>query len=171
MSLDPGQRLFDAADAAVAVIAAAWAAGPAGGPTPPDEVAVLDAADVVLNPDDPEVIAGRKVYVVPASFTTPAQFDRSEVPCRYTLGVIVVERYTDPGVMPSSWVRERVAWAGKTVFGPLRNPGLVLAGTMRPDFEGEDAGVIDEVWDLALLTQRKAFWSAMQFRYVELETF
>ena len=167
MALDPGQRLLDAADDAVTKLLAAWTAMVA-----PDEVKVLYAEDIPLTPDDAEVIEGRKVYVLPAGYDAADQYVRTEVLTRYTLGVLVVERFADAGAPPPSWVRERVAFVGRTVFATLRNPGLVLASTMRPDFEsGEPAGAADEVYDLAILTRHKAFWSALTFRYVEISDY
>lgn len=166
MALDPGQRLLDAADDAVAKVIAAWTAM-----VSPDEVKVLYAEDIPLTPDDAEVIEGRKVYVLPAGYDAADQYDRADLLTRYTLGVLVVERFADAGAPPPAWVRERVAFVGATVFRTLRNPGLVLAGTMRPDYEGEPAGSADEVYDLAILTRHKAFWSALTFRFVEVSDY
>jgi hypothetical protein len=129
-------RVIDAADAAVALIKAAWA----------DRVAPSDVRRAYLNQrinltgeDAGELLRGRQVYVFPFPPVSAAD-DPGDLWRTYLLRVLVVERYADAGDPPDDWVDERVAFVEQTGVRPAREPGPQAgrADDPRPRAGGHD---------------------------------
>lgn len=155
-------RIIDLADAAAAAIEAAWS------PVAPDAVTREYAPDVVTNPDDPAVVTGRRVYVLPAGYGDEGFATRAELDKRYTLSVMVVERYADgPGPVPTAWVDERVAFVEEMVWRVLRDPALTLLdGDVIP--ATEDTAEVTAVYDFAELPEKLLFVSVARFTFMEI---
>lgn len=156
-------RVLDAADAAVALVLAGWSdKGEADG------VTRVYAPPVNLTEDSDSPIAGRQVFVFPGPYDA-AQLDRADQWRRYTLRVLVVERYTaGAGGPPTAWVDERVGFVQTVVFDPLADQSLVLVGEMTPDPEADDAhAAVDTLYDVDVLLNHKTFWSVMTFVFRE----
>jgi hypothetical protein len=116
-------RVVDVADAVVAQIRAAWS------PTAPDAVQRAWVANVCCNLDQPDqLIQGRQVYVIPVTHATPAWWDRQTKQNKYTVAVLVAERFTGEGWPDNAFLDPIVLWGEQTIFFPLSDPGLVLTG-------------------------------------------
>lgn len=99
------------------------AADPAAGVTV-ERVYAPEWLDPDFWKDNPNLInsfTGRRIYVFGAT-------ERNEIATRgedfndYGVVVIVLERYTDQGDPPDSWVDERVAWVESQVYDRLGDP-------------------------------------------------
>lgn len=154
-------RVIDAADAAVALIAAAW------NPVAPSGVrrAYPNQRIDLTAESAAELLQGRQVYVFPGSPVTSRPMTRGDLWRTYVLRVLVVERFADAGDPPADWIDERTAFVEQVVFDVLSNPDLKLVGQLTPDPE-QDAS-IDEVVAADLLRDLKVFWSYASVPYVE----
>ena len=157
-------RVLDTADAVAQAIQTAWS-----GLAAPDGVSREYGADVILKEDDPDtVLKGRQVYVFPTKYEAPEFVDSSALRRTYSVGIVIVERYTDgPGWPPKAWMDARVLFVEQTIYRLLRNPDFVLSNTLVPS--PEEPGTVDVVYDLDLYMQRKAFWSVCSFTFQEAD--
>jgi hypothetical protein len=163
-------RAAQVADAVADVITAAWKDAD-GGPDAPSGVCREWAKDVVLTGDDPtRLLAGRQVLVFASGLEQPEVLDRGEQVQRYTVGVLVCERYTESaGDVPKAWVDERVGFVEAVVFKPLASPRLKLfGGAVRQEFGLPNA--VDVLCDRDMLRQRRTFWAVATFNFRELVT-
>lgn len=155
-------RVLNTADAVVSVIQTWW------NPTSPDAVERDYVPDVILNPDDPGVLTGRKVWIFPASHGAPEMVTRAELRRTDTIAFLVVERYTDAaGKVPAAWLDERVEFV-QGLYDLIRDPNLdILDGTVvvRP----VDPGSVEVVYDRDVLMEHRTFWSYGSVTYERVE--
>ena len=154
-------RVDQLVDAVAGALVGAW------GPTAPDGVSTEYAPDIGLTPDQADtLIQGRQVFVWPAAYGAPELLDRAELLKRYTVVVVVVERYTETTKRPpNDWIRARTAFVERQVYNLLRDPGLVLLDSLVP--APEEPGTVDVVYDLDVLIEHRAFWSQASFTFQE----
>lgn len=92
----------------------------------------------------------------------------------YRVGVIVVERFGDPGDPPDSWADDLSAWVEANIFNPLQVVGVrasdeVVAPAPGPEW-GElycDTAEVPVECDLEGLQEHKLFWSELMFSFRE----
>jgi hypothetical protein len=159
-------RVLDCCDTVVATIAAAWS------PTAPSAVSRQYVPRTGFARDDRNVLVqGTQIYVFPADYSGQAM-DRGEQLEVYTIGIVVVSRWTntdgtDPsGIPQNSWVDGLVLLVQQKVYDLLQdmtaqwtspNTGAVF-------FRDRDTpGTVDIVYDVRTLSQHKAFWSELTF--------
>ena len=155
-------RMAQVRDAAAGVIRAAW------NPSAPDAVSGVWVRDVRLDPEKADVLAGRQVYVVAGGLEQPEVVDRDAQLQRYTVGVLVCERYTDAaGDVPDDWTDARVGFVEQCVFGPLADPALaLLGGAVRTAWDAPQA--IDLPCDRDMIRSKRCFWSVCTFSFQEV---
>lgn len=158
------------ADEVAGTIAAAWA------PSLPDGVERTWGKQIGLDADSPyPLLTGRQVYVLPGAVEQVDPFERSCQMYRYTVGVLVAERYAEAdgtagpaGEVPADWVDERVAFVEQMVFAPLSDPALAYrGGVVRGEIGGRQR--IDVPVDRELLLTKRVFWCPLAFTFIELE--
>lgn len=137
-------RVIDAADKVVSAIEEFW------GPTPPAGVERVYLIDI-----DSGTLEGRRVYVLPGSFTWDEHITRIETFHDNTVSVLIVERLTCLPAEQTAWLDERVEFveALLDLFNDDQNPptpGLWLQN-----------GGVDPVYDLEELSQRNLFFSVL----------
>jgi hypothetical protein len=155
-------RILEFSDAVTAAIQAAW------NPVAPSAVSREYGAEVILTDDDSDVLKGRRVFVFPTTYEAPEFVDRAELLRTYSVGIVIVERYTDDAGYPTkSWMDARVLFVEQTIYRLLRNPMLVLADTLIP--APNSPGTVDVVYDLDLFLQQKTFWSVCFFTFQEVD--
>lgn len=110
---------------------------------------------------------GRKVYVLPMSYSTEAA-NRSEDQGDYTILLFVVERYTEQGDAPDDWVSERVNFC-EMLCNSAANPRTIrLLGTGSPNSGlWPESGEVTVVFDPDELLERKLFTSTIEIVYRE----
>ncbi len=156
-------RVIEVADAAVAVIQAAWA------PTAPDLVKRVYGAEFGLTKGYEPLLEGRRLMIYPANYSHPALETRSKYKKEFVLTAVGVERYTGTEAYPpDSWMDERVEWFEQQVFLPLRNQQLVLLDSLIPSLE--QPATVDEVYDIAKYFETKTFWSTATFAFQEIQS-
>lgn len=144
-------RLDELADAVAAAIRAATA----GTPT---TVVVTDVPEA--NPADMPA-RQRTVFVTTAGYADAGPVSRAEDRSLYTLHVIAVEPYPEPGPrVPLPWRRQRSEWFRDTVFDPLNDPRQPVAGMV-----AETSGVVE--FEKALLVEHKLWWEWFEITYRE----
>jgi len=142
-------RVLDVCDACVTAISVAWP------PTDPDAVSRVYEVDL-----DASALTGRKVYVFPAGTAWVELGTRAGDIHDERVQVLVVERYADAGVVPKSWVDERVAFVQDFVLDLLDDP----RGQPVPGYWCQESAV-DPVYDIEELTQRKLFLALATFTF------
>lgn len=150
-------RVTEVRDAAVGRVGDWWA------PVAPDEVVGLSRVDI-----DSATLTGRKVYVFRSAYAR-APATRGEDQGDYTLQVMVVERYADPGDPTEPWVDERVDFCDQLVevLGDARG-GRLLADPGDPTSGlWPETAEVAEVHDIEELAERKLFVSIMTVMYRE----
>lgn len=157
-------RVLDACDAVVADIVSAWS------PTAPSAAQREYAPEIGFSVDHAEtLLSGRQVYVFPAAWGSPEGVTRGELLHEYTVSVVVAERYTAAaGPVPKAWVDERVLFV-ETLFNRLKDPTRELTGASVTLFRTPDVPAeVDEVYDLDMLAEQRAFWSRFTITYHEI---
>lgn len=159
-------RECDLADAIAANIAGRWA------PQAPDAVSRAWVANIGLNPDDPQtLIAGRQVYVLPVTMSTPERMSRAELQNLYTFVLLTAERYVEAAGDPTNdWIDERIAFVEQTLYYPLSNPGLELSGSVvKSAFPArEERPTIDVLLDRERLLEDRCFLSQITLVFEDL---
>jgi hypothetical protein len=116
--------------------------------------------------------AGRQVFVYPRGYGQVEAETRNTDLMEFRIGIIVVERYADPGVPPDSWVDDLSAWVEAWIYSPLNVIGVREDDQPTTDeelwagFHCETADVLAE-YDLEALTEHKIFWSELEFAFRE----
>ncbi len=158
-------RIYDLADAVTASLAASWS------PSAPDGVEASTVARLSFDENDAVTLhTGRRLYVMPAD-PRLSPLTRQYWKNGYTVGVLFCERYTGAADPPEAWIRERVKWWEQTVFYPLSNPALVLAGPAEvvtqavPD--PETPPEVTTFVDRDLLVECKALLIAANFSFID----
>jgi hypothetical protein len=155
-------RVAEVADALADAIRTAW------GPNAPDAVSRVWFKKINLDPEKPDVLTGRQVFVIGGVAERAEVIDRAEQQRRYTVGVLTCERYTDaPGDVPDAWIDERVAFVEQKVFNTLADPHLdILGGTVVGEVDAVPA--IDVPVDREMIQTKRAFWSVATFTFLEV---
>ncbi|HYH63270.1 MAG TPA: hypothetical protein VD866_01085 [Urbifossiella sp.] len=161
-------RLMDVARGVAAHVQGIW--NPAG----PDLVHAAWMERFTLNVNTPDtLLTGRRVCAIPALHELVA-LDRGHWKNRYTLGIILVERYAvvGGGVPPDDWIGERAYWWEQKILFPLCNPELVIDGPA-----GKVAGVmpdpetppeVTDYLDRDKLTDHKLLYIAANFTFIDV---
>jgi hypothetical protein len=116
--------------------------------------------------DDLNNLTGRHVYVFPANYSDQLE-TRGENRFFYTLGVLVVERYTSAGFPTNAWMDALVYFVENTVNNACdydRSP--LTIGTR--EIYTED--IQTTVYDLEKLNQKNLFWSELEVTLWEVAT-
>lgn len=142
-------RVLDVCDACVTAISVVWP------PTAPDSVSRIYEVDI-----DAATLTGRKVYVFPAGSGWVELGTRLGDIHDEKVQVVVVERYTEAGAVPASWLDDRVEFVQDYVLDTLDDP----RGEPVPGYWCQESSV-DVVYDLEELVQRKLFWSVSSFTF------
>lgn len=156
----PEARVTEVCDAVVAAVAALWT------PAAPNAV-----ERTYLTPVEPGDLAGRQVWVTPASFADePAS--RGEDLGQYTVAVVVAERYADGGAVPRGWMDERVLFVESLFdllgnYGQRRASGWLSVGTPARRHFTERAAV-PAVYDWEFLSGDHCFWAELEFDFREV---
>lgn len=158
-------RIMDLAAGVAANVADRW------DPAAPDLVHAVWYERFTLNVNAPDtLLTGRRVAVIPA-LPELATMTRGHRWNKYTVGVVLVERYTDAGVPTDEWVGERAAWWEQTLFYPLWHPELVITGpagivtAAQPD--PETPPEVTEYLDRDKLTDLKLLYIAANFTFAD----
>ncbi len=161
---DPA-RIMDLAAGVAAYLQASW------NPAAPDLVHAVWYERFSLNPSDPDrLLTGRRVAAIPA-LPELAAMTRGLRWNKYTVGVVLVERYADAGVPTDDWIGERAAWWEANVFYPLWHPELVITGpggivaAAQPD--PETPPEVTEYLDRDKLTDLKLLYIAANFTFAD----
>lgn len=107
-----------------------------------------------------EEMTGRYVYVLPSAYGFPEPLTRSQDTEELTVSVVVAERYTDPGPVPTEWVDVRVDFVETHVIG--------LDDSRAPDLPGGFyawSSEVNPVYDLEELNQRNLFLSVVNLTF------
>lgn len=151
-------RVLELADAVVVAIQAGWD-DPA--PATVSRVYLFDVPDSDLGLRSVE---GRQVYVFPAGIADAGLVTRNTSQTEYRIAVLIVERYTEPGDPPSSWVDDRVTWVETEIWNKL-SAFNALASQERGVWAETAESV--SIYDAAILREHRCFWSEFEFAYRE----
>ena len=147
-------RVIDLADAIVVVLGTAI-----GTPTPPLTVEISR----VYQPEYRlETLTAnlRKVTVFPSELADRGPSSRGADGTTSTVVVVIAERYTEAGAIPTAWMDARVAWVQEMIFNVLRNP--------RVRVDGAYPEAIDcMIFDCELLKQDRVFFSTVTVTLVD----
>lgn len=158
-------RIADLRDGVAAVLRASWR------PADPDGVESVWLARLSFDENDPGTLTtGRRLFVMAADPRVSA-LSRAYWKNAYTLGVLLTERYTGTGDPPDEWVDALVTWWEQTVFYPLCNPRLRIAGpegiVTQAVPDPETPPEVTTFVDRDLLTECKAVMIAANFTYID----
>lgn len=153
-------RILQVCDAWVAALVARWS------PTSPDGAQRVYDTNVVLNPDRPDQLEGRQVFIFPRTYRTQARHSRSQDERSYEVSVLVVEVYPGPQPVPTAWVDDRVDFVSSQVWPFLDNvrQGYVV------DQVWPEPGAEVQVYDPEKLRELKLFWSWVDAELREVTT-
>lgn len=118
-----------------------------------------------LAPVDMSSDTDRHVWLFPATLTSTPE-NRGEDADTYRVGVIVAERYTDPGEPTKAWTDARVTFATTKVFDALdfsRDP-LVISGSRGMRTTSGEMMVYDPD-----RLQRGLFWCEMTLEFLDIK--
>ena len=154
----PDAKIIGVCDGIVSALSTAWV------PVAPSTVERDYIAPVSI--EDLDTFLGRKVTVFPGPQDDDGE-NRGEDRLGMTIGVLAVERYTDAGDPPKSWMDERLYWMENTIKGTIktyRRTPLVIS-TRRIRLQGP---IIIETFQLRARNESKIFWSELEFTMVEV---
>ena len=152
-------NILTLADAIVSAINTAWTGKGAN-----DSVSRVYLAPVSV--DDLDSLTGRKVYVFPGPYDNGLA-NRGEDEWTYTLGILIVERYTDAGDPTTAWIDDRVDFVEGTVGETIDYNGRTLLSISSRRIWTESIEV--ETYNLESLNQKKIFWSVLTAVFKELK--
>ncbi len=118
-----------------------------------------------LAPVDMSSDTDRHVWIFPATFASSPE-NRGEDALTYRVGVIVAERYTDPGEPTKAWTDARVTFSQEKVYDALdfaRNP-LVYTGSRGMRTTSGEMMVYDPD-----RLQRGLFWCEMTLEFLDIK--
>jgi hypothetical protein len=152
-------HVIEICDACVAVLSTVWA------PVAPNSISRIYGKEIGLSIDYPaEMLTGRQIYVFPTNYNQYRLLDRKSKLTKYSVSVLIAERYTEAGLPPVAWMDERVSFVDSVVFSALTDLSASFAGAR---VDPEDLGSVDIVYDRDLYMQRNTFWSQITIVYQE----
>lgn len=129
-------------------------------------IGVQDSVErVYLTPLKLHTQEGRHVFIFPRDYeNSPAT--RGEDSWTHQIGIVVAEKYDDPGEPPIAWMDERVLFVQEYVFNPLdfaRSPQIVAGGL----------GLITQTSTVSVYNSERMesdhmFWSEIALTFTEL---
>lgn len=160
----PLARIDEVVDGVAAAIEATWS------PTAPDEVLVEDEFRIITDPSDPDVIKGRKVYVLPETYDTPEPASRGEDFQDYGVVVLIAKLYSAAGRPTKAWVRAERYWVEQNIYRPLTDPrNVLLPASASGGLYAVAPSSVDPPYDVDELRERKLFLSLVRITFREEE--
>lgn len=153
-------KILTLCDSLVSAINTAWT-----GKGADDSVSRVYIAPVTV--DELSSLTGRKVFVFPGPYESGLE-NRGEDQWSYTIGILIVERYTAAGDPTAAWIDDRVDFVEGTVSDTIDYTGRSLLSISGRRLWTESIEI--ETYSLETLNQKKIFWSELTAVFKELVT-
>lgn len=113
-------------------------------------------------------VEGLKVNVFPASYVVDAANPATRIEDFLDIqsAIVILERFTQPGNPPKSWIDERVQWVESLIFSPL----VTMECPLLLNSYWRTAVNVSTVWDMTFLREHKVFWSEVEITFRKLRS-